>query len=137
MAFSFVVSDAIAADSTSAATTTSTASTQQAGADLQPYELSAEKMMMDNLFILAMLFFIFYFILIRPQQKRLRAHQEMMKGLQKNDKIITTGGIIGQIIKFEGDDVVVVEISPNVRVRIARGSVSEVVTDKPGSANDN
>jgi preprotein translocase subunit YajC len=139
MAFSIFVSDAIAADSTpAAATATATAATQQAGADLQPYELSAEKMMMDNLFILAMLFFIFYFILIRPQQKRLRVHQEMMKGLQKNDKIITTGGLIGQIVKFEGDDVVVVEISPNVRVRIARGSVSEVVTDKPGSsANDN
>ncbi|MBY0408124.1 MAG: preprotein translocase subunit YajC, partial [Rickettsiales bacterium] len=79
-----------------------------------PYQLSAEKMMMDNLFILGMLFFIFYFILIRPQQKRLKIHRDMMKGLAKGNKIITSGGIIGTIIKFEGDDIVVVEVAQGV-----------------------
>jgi preprotein translocase YajC subunit len=104
-----------------------------------PYELSAEKMMMDNLLILGMLFFIFYFILIRPQQKRVRMHQEMMKALQKGDKVITNGGLIGTISKFEGDDVIVLEISPNVKVRVARGSISEISSDKADGAiaNDN
>ena len=78
----------------------------------QPYDLSAEKMMKDNLLVLGLLFFIFYFILIRPQQKRVKAHREMMKSLQKGNKVIAAGGIIGTISKFEGDDVVVVEIAP-------------------------
>ncbi len=115
-------------------TTTGTAT-----AEPSPYELSAEKMMMDNLFFIGVLFFIFYFILIRPQQKRIRQHQEMMKALAKGDKVLTTGGLLGTIIKFEGDDVLIVEIAPNVRVRVAKNAVSEVV-NTPGlgeTANDN
>jgi preprotein translocase subunit YajC len=97
-------------------------------------------MMMDNLFFIGVLFFIFYFILIRPQQKRLRAHQEMMKALAKGDKVMTAGGIIGTIIKFEGDDIAVVEIAQNVRVRVSRATITEVLTNTPGlgeTANDN
>lgn len=124
--------DAFAADSktTDAAT--------QAPAD-QPYELSAEKMMMDNLFILALLFFIFYFILIRPQQRRLKAHREMTKGLAKGNKVLTNGGLIGVISKFEGDDIVVLEVAQGVKVRVARASVSDVMSDSAvgESANDN
>lgn len=104
-----------------------------------PYQLSAEKMMMDNLFILGMLFFIFYFILIRPQQKRSKIHRDMMKALSKGNKIITTGGIIGTIAKLDGDDVVVVEVAQGIKIRMARSSVAEVISEKsPGeSANDN
>lgn len=117
---------------------TDTATLVETTGEETPYQLSAEKMMMDNLFILGMLFFIFYFLLIRPQQKRMRMHQDMMKGLQKGNKIITTGGIIGNVIKFEGEDVVVVEVAPNVRVRMARSAVSEIVTGAAAeSANDN
>lgn len=104
-----------------------------------PYQLSAEKMMMDNLFILGMLFFIFYFLLIRPQQRRLKAQQKLMKEIKKGDRVITTGGIIGSIIKFEGDDIAVVEVSPNVRVRFSRTAIAEVMDDKSSAkiANDN
>lgn len=111
----------------------------QIPADQTPYELSPEKMMMDNLFILGMLFFIFYFILIRPQQKRMKIHNEMMKALAKGNRIMTSGGIIGTIMKFEGDDIAVVEIAQGVKVRIARSAISEVMSEKsPGeSANDN
>ena len=103
------------------------------------YQLSPEKMMMDNLFILGMLFFIFYFILIRPQQKRLKLHKETMKSLSKGNKIMTNAGIIGTIHKFEGDDVVVVEVAQGVKIRMARSAVSEVLSDKSTaeSANDN
>lgn len=134
MTFPFIISDAFATDGQ---TQNAAASATEVPADAAPYELSAEKMMMDNLLILGMLFFIFYFILIRPQQRRVRMHQEMMKGLQKNDKVITSGGLIGTIVKFEGDDMIHLEIAPNVRVHIARGSVTEVVGDKKASANDN
>jgi preprotein translocase subunit YajC len=135
MSNAFLISEALAADSQNQASATAAAGTT---ADAAPYELSAEKMMMDNLMILVMLFGIFYFILIRPQQKRVRMHQEMMKNLQKGNKVMTTGGIIGTIVKFEGDDVAVVEIAQNVKVRVARGSVSEVLDDKSSDvANDN
>jgi preprotein translocase subunit YajC len=135
MSNAFLISEALAADTQNQAAATTATGTP---ADAAPYELSAEKMMMDNLMILVMLFGIFYFILIRPQQKRVRMHQEMMKNLQKGNKVMTTGGIIGTIVKFEGDDVAVVEIAQNVKVRIARGSVSEVLDDKSSDvANDN
>lgn len=105
----------------------------------QPYQLSAEKMMMDNLFILGMLFFIFYFILIRPQQRRLKMQRDMMKSLAKGNKVMTTGGIIGTVHKFEGDDIVVVEVAPSVRLRMSRSAISEILSDKVAaeSANDN
>src|ERR1700743_1103130 len=116
--------DAFAADTppANADTPAGVAASPQAP-DQVPYELSAEKMMQDNLLILALIFFIFYFILIRPQQKRLKTHQALMKSLQKGNKVMTSGGIIGSIVKFEGDDVVVVEVSPDVRVRIARSAI--------------
>lgn len=132
----FVVSPAFAADETPAVT----AVVAPSGAEAVPYDLSAEKMMRDNFLILGILFFIFYFMLIRPQQKRVRQHLDMIKSLQKGSKVITSGGIIGTIIKFEGDDVVVVEIAQGVRVRLAKSSISEVADDKVSSgtnANDN
>ncbi len=111
----------------------------QAGIEQTPYELSPEKMMMDNLFILGMLFFIFYFILIRPQQKRLKIQRDLMKSLQKGNKVMTSGGIIGTITKLEGDDVVVVEVAQGVKLRMARSAVSEIISDKSSgeTANDN
>ena len=127
--------DAFAADTTTAGNTAA-----ETGTEAGTYELSAEKMMMDNLFFIGVLFFIFYFILIRPQQKRVRIHQAMMKALAKGDKVMTGGGIIGTIIKFEGDDLAVVEIAQNVRVRVSRSTITEVLTNTPGlgeTANDN
>ena len=122
------------AEQKSSATTTQTATAV-------PEALSAEKMMQDNLLILGLLFFIFYFVLIRPQQKRVKMHQEMIKGLQKGSKVITNGGLIGTITKFEGDEIAVVEIAQGVRVRIAKSSISEVAEGKYAaageSANDN
>jgi len=134
---SFLLSPAFAADDSSAVN--SAAGTQPA-TNAVPYDLSAEKMMQDNFIILGVLFFIFYFILIKPQQRRVKQHQAMMKSLKKGIKIITNGGLIGTIIKFEGDDIAVVEIAQGVRVRISKSSIAEVTDDKAASgesANDN
>lgn len=131
---SFLFSPAVAAEKTVAAVE------QAAPAGALPYDVSAEKMMRDNVLILGLIFFIFYFVLIRPQQKRVRAHQDMLKALQKGSKVITSGGIIGTVVKLEGDEVAVVEIAQGVRVRIAKSSISEVASDKLASgdiANDN
>jgi preprotein translocase YajC subunit len=132
----FLIDSASAADEIIAKTAVETS----AGGEPVPYDLSPEKMMRDNILILGVLFFIFYFLLIRPQQRRLKQQQDMIKSLKKGSKIITSGGIIGTIIKFEGDDIAVVEIAQDVRVRIAKSSISEVVDDKATSgtiANDN
>ena len=79
---------------------------------------------------------IFYFFLIRPQQKRMKDHQAMVAGLRKGDTIVTTGGMIGKIIRVN-DDELSVELAEGVRVRVVRSSVSEVrsKTD-PAPAND-
>lgn len=132
----FIFSPAFAADEVP----TAPAVDNTAGTAAIPYDLSAEKMMLDNFVILIALFGILYFVLIRPQQRRVREHLEMVKSLKKGAKVITSGGIIGMIIKFEGDDVVVIEIAQGVRVRVAKSSISEVTDDKTAggeSANDN
>jgi len=117
----------------------STDASTQAPGDQVPYELSTDKMMTDMAFIMCTFFFIFYFMLIRPQQRRVKTHNDLMKALQKGNKVMTTGGIIGTISKFEGDDVVVLEIAQGVKIRLSRSAVSEVVADKSlgESANDN
>ena len=104
-----------------------------------PDQLTSEKMLMDNLLMLGMLFAIFYFILIRPQQKRVKTHKDMLGSLAKGNRVITNGGLIGTVMKFEGDNVVVIEIAQGVKVRVAKSAISEVTTDKTpsDSANDN
>jgi preprotein translocase YajC subunit len=108
--------------------------------DVAPVDLSADKMLRDNMLLLGALFFIFYFVLIKPQQKRVKLHQEMIKSLKKGDKVVTSGGIIGTIVKLDGDDVVVLEIAQSVRVRVAKSAISEFTSDKSvggEGANDN
>lgn len=87
--------------------------------------------MMPLLFI----FVVFYFLLIRPQQKKLREHDGMVKAIQRGDKIVTAGGIIGVVHKLD-DDVIVLEIAQDVRVRVLRETISHVLA-KAGVANDN
>ena len=105
-----------------------------------PDQLTPQKMLQDNVLMLGLLFAIFYFILIRPQQKRIKAQRDMIGSLAKGARVITSGGLIGTIIKFEGDDIVVVEVAQGVKVRIAKSAIVEVTTDTAGSgesANDN
>lgn len=101
--------------------------------------VSPEKMMMDTLFFLLLLLLVFYFILIRPQQKRIKAHQDMLGTMQKGTKVVTGGGIIGTVVKLEGDDIVLVEIAPNVKVQVAKATIQEVYKGDGTAriANDN
>jgi preprotein translocase subunit YajC len=69
------------------------------------------------------LIIIFYFLLIRPQQKKQKEHRTMLTALKKGDKIITSGGIHGEITGLT-EDAIIVEIAPKVRVKISRGSVA-------------
>src|SRR5579871_4153188 len=69
---------------------------------------------------------IMYFLVLRPQQQRVKRHQEMVKALRRGDTVVTNGGLVGKVTKVVDDDHVEVEISDGVRVRHLRAMVSEV-----------
>ena len=73
-----------------------------------------------------LIFVIMYFLILRPQQRRVKQHQEMVKNLRRGDTVITSGGLVGKVTKVVDDDQVVIEISDGVRVRQMRGMVSDV-----------
>jgi preprotein translocase subunit YajC len=84
-----------------------------------------------SLMPLVLIFVVFYFLLIRPQQKKMKAHRELIASVKRGDKVLTSGGIIGTVVKVEeGEDVLLVEIAKDVRVRVARGTISELL-NKP------
>jgi preprotein translocase subunit YajC len=85
---------------------------------------------------LVLIVVVFYFLIIRPQSQRLKAHQTMVANLKRGDVVVTSGGMIGKI-KSVADDEVRVELAPNMEVRVLRGSISEVRTKgDPAPAND-
>lgn len=69
---------------------------------------------------------VFYFLLIRPQQKKMKEHQEMLKKVGKGDTVITSGGLIGRVVKVIDDNELQVEIGENVKVRVLRTGISDV-----------
>jgi preprotein translocase subunit YajC len=69
---------------------------------------------------------IMYFLILRPQQKRMKQHQDMVKGLRRGDIVVTNGGLVGKVTKVTDDEQIEVEISDGVRVRQMRSMVSEV-----------
>jgi preprotein translocase subunit YajC len=75
---------------------------------------------------LIIIFAIFYFLLIRPQQKKSKQHKQLLAELKKGDKVVSSGGLHG-VITGLADDVVTVEISPKVRVKITRSSIAGVM----------
>ena len=85
---------------------------------------------------LILIFGIMYFLLIRPQQKKLKDHQRMVEALRRGDMVVTQGGIIGKVTKVKEGGELEVEIAENVRVRILGGSVSQVLS-KTEPANTN
>ena len=85
---------------------------------------------------LILIFVVFYFLMIRPQQKRMKALQASVAGVKKGDSVVTAGGLIGKVTRVE-DATVEVEIAANVRVKVVKATIAEVtplVGGKP--AND-
>lgn len=76
---------------------------------------------------LILMFAIFYFLLIRPQQKKAKQHRELLSALKKGDRVVSSGGLHGTITGLT-DDLVTVEVAPKVRVKISRGSISGVTS---------
>ena len=83
------------------------------------------------LFPLILMFVIFYFLLIRPQQKKQRQHQEMLKNLKKGDRVITSGGLYGVVVKVTDKDVIL-EVADKVNLRFTLGAIG-TVREKEGA----
>jgi preprotein translocase subunit YajC len=82
-----------------------------------------------DLIMLLLIFGIMYFLLIRPQQKKLKEHAAMLAGLRRGDQIITQGGVVGKIVKVKEDDSneVEVEIAKDVKVRVVKSTIATVM----------
>ncbi|MFC0341316.1 preprotein translocase subunit YajC [Paracoccus niistensis] len=75
---------------------------------------------------LILVFVIMYFLIMRPQQKKMRLHREMIAALKKGDNVITQGGIIGKVVGVR-DEEIEVEIAQGVRIRVVRATITQVV----------
>lgn len=87
---------------------------------------------------LILIFVIMYFLLIRPQQKKIRDHQAMVDALRRGDQVVTQGGVIGKVtkVKEDGSGEIEVEISKGVNVRVVKSTVSQVLSKtEPAAAN--
>lgn len=78
---------------------------------------------------LILIFIIFYFLLIRPQQKKAKEHKVLLESIKRGDQILTSGGVIGKVIKADEKELSV-EISSNVNVKILRSTVADVLKKK-------
>jgi len=91
---------------------------------------------------LVLIFVVFYFLLIRPQQKKMKAHRGMVEALKRGDRVATGGGLLGTVTKVISDSEVQVEIAEGVRVKVLRHTIQEVLSKgepaagkgKPGEA---
>src|SRR5262245_70895 len=76
---------------------------------------------------LALVFVVFYFLLIRPQQQKAKVHREMIDNLKRNDEVVTAGGLYGRVVELS-EKIITLEVAPNVRVRIDRPHIDAVVS---------
>ncbi|MEO9517453.1 MAG: preprotein translocase subunit YajC [Paracoccaceae bacterium] len=77
---------------------------------------------------LILIFGIMYFLLIRPQQKKMKDHQTMVAGLRKGDRVVTQGGLIGKVVKVKEDNEIEVEVAEGVKVRVVQNTISAVLS---------
>jgi preprotein translocase subunit YajC len=82
---------------------------------------------------LILIFVVFYFLLIRPQQKKMKEHRSMLDALRRGDRVVTGGGIVGTVVKVGTDDEVMIEIAEGVRVRVLKPTITTVLA-KPDPA---
>lgn len=82
---------------------------------------------LSGLWMIALIFVIFYFLLIRPQQKKQKQHQNMLGSIKKGDRVVTSGGVYGTVVGVK-DNVVVLRIADDVKVEFVKSAISSIVT---------
>lgn len=83
--------------------------------------------MLMSILPLILIFVVFYFLLIRPQQKKQKAHREMLSNVNRGDDIVTNGGLVGHVVKVGRGESILVEIAPDIRVRVMRNMISQIM----------
>ena len=81
-----------------------------------------------DLVMFAAIFAIMYFLLIRPQQKKVKEHQKMVEALRRGDQVITQGGLIGKVTKVKEDNEIEVELAKDVKVRVVKSTIAQVLS---------
>ncbi len=107
-----------------AALTAAEAFAQTAAAEPLPPQPGFTEVLFNMLPMFAMVFLIFYFMVLKPQQTKLRTQQDLISGLKKGETVVTSGGIIGRIVSVE-DDSVHLEVSQNVKIRVEKNHVAK------------
>jgi preprotein translocase subunit YajC len=93
---------------------------------------------MSSLLPIALIIPVFYFLLIRPQQKKAKEHKALVSAIKRGDRVVTTGGILGVVTKVIDNGEIQLEIADGVRVRILRASISDVINrSDPARTQDN
>jgi preprotein translocase subunit YajC len=90
---------------------------------------------MGQLILLPLFFLVFYFLLIRPQQKKMREHSELVGSVEPGDDVLTNGGLYGTIVAIDGQ-VMELEIADGVVVRIQRGAIAELIEWDDGTGDN-
>ena len=91
--------------------------------------------MLNGILPLLLIFVIFYFLLLRPQQQRVKQHRAFLDSVKKNDVVVTAGGIIGKVTRIDEQEVEI-EIANGVRVRVVKSTLSDVRSSGVKPAND-
>ncbi|MBN9788063.1 preprotein translocase subunit YajC [Pseudonocardia sp. TMWB2A] len=82
-----------------------------------------------------LIFVVMYFLLIRPQQQRVKAHQRKVNAISRNDQVVTAGGLVGKVVRVD-DDYADVEIAQGVKVKVVKATIADVVSSATKPAND-
>ena len=85
---------------------------------------------LESFIPIILIFVIMYFLLIRPQQKKIKEHKNMVENLRRGDQVLTQGGIIGKVSKIKDESEIEVEIAANTKVRVMRSTVVNVINKK-------
>ena len=90
----------------------------------------------EDIILLLMIFAIMYFLLIRPQQKKMKEHEAMLGALRRGDQVVTQGGIVGKVTKVKEDEAEIeVEIASGVQVRVIKGTIASVLNKTEPAKN--
>ena len=88
--------------------------------------LGGDAGLVTQLLPFVLIFVIMYFLILRPQQKRVKAHREMVQNVRRGDTVVTSGGLVGKVTKVIDDDQIEVEIAEGIRIRQVKTMVSDV-----------
>lgn len=98
-------------------------------------EAAKQPSMIVSMLPIVMIIGVFYFLIIRPQSKKLKEHQTMLSEVTKGDQVITSGGIFGTVARVEKDNnIIFVEIADKVKIKVRQDAIAEIIKDKPITA---